>query len=481
MNKNDTNKMEKIVNLCKRRGFIFPSSEIYGGAGSVWDYGPVGVLLKNNVKAAWWRDMVQLRDDIVGLDSSILMHPRVWEASGHITAFHDPLVECKKCHKRYREDYLLEGKYGEVDTKDGKPHCPDKKCNGELTQSKQFNLMFKTFMGPVEDSASTTYLRPETAQGIFTDFKQVLEVSRKKLPFGIAQIGKVFRNEITPGNFTFRTREFEQMEIEWFCKPFTRSNTNKGTNTNKHEKTSDEWHKYWIKERFDWYQKYGIKKENLKLRKHSKDELAHYAKAATDVEYKFPFGWSELEGIANRQDFDLKQHEKYSGKDIKYFDQDSKKKFWPYVIEPSGGVDRATLAFLVDAYEEIQNSECRMQNDNSKSKNGRKPGEIVLHLHPKLAPYKVAILPLVKKDKRLVKMAKEIYDEFKQFWFVAYDEVASIGRRYRRQDEIGTPYCITVDFDSLKDKAVTVRDRDTMKQDRIKIKELAGYLMGEIC
>jgi len=435
--------MEKIVNLCKRRGLIFPSSEIYGGTGSVWDYGPYGVLLKNNIKAAWWRDMIQLRDDIVPQDSSILMHPKVWEASGHISSFSDPLVECKKCHHRFREDHLREGKYGNIVGKGGKVICPD--CGGEMTESKMFNLMFKTFMGPVEDSSHTTYLRPETAQGIFANFKTVLEVSRKKLPFGIAQIGKSFRNEITPGNFTFRTREFEQMEIEYFV----------------HPKEAESWYDKWIKIREKWYREYGIRKDNLRLRKHSKKELAHYAKGATDVEYKFPFGWSELEGIANRTDYDLKQHEKFSGHEMTYFEEEGMKRFYPYVIEPSGGVDRATLAFIVDAYHE---------NDQ---------GEVFLRLNPKLSPIKVAIFPLVKKEK-LPDIAKEIYDELKQLWFVQYDDSGSVGRRYRRQDEIGTPYCVTVDFESQKKNTVTVRDRDSMKQERIKIKELTEYFKKKL-
>lgn len=466
MKRNESELMNKIVSLCKRRGFIFQGSEIYGGTGSVWDYGPMGALLKNNVKAAWWQDMVQLRDDIVGLDSAILMNPKVWEASGHVSGFHDPLVECRKCHKRYREDHILEGRYGNVVGKDGRTVCPDKKCGGKLTESRQFNLMFKTFMGPVEDSAHTTYLRPETAQGIFVNFKNVLETSRKKLPFGIAQIGKAFRNEITPGNFTFRTREFEQFEIEYFVDP----------------RDADKIYKVTIETRRKWYQKYGIKKENLRLREHNKKELAHYAKAATDIEYNFPFEWSELEGIANRQDFDLKQHEKFSGQDLKYFDEENKEKFIPFVIEPSGGVDRATLAFLVDAFEEIQTANLKSQNDNSKSKienRDRESGEIVLHLHPKLAPIKVAIFPLVKKDK-LPQIAKDIYKELKQYWFVQYDDVGSVGKRYRRQDEIGTPFCITVDFETLKNKTVTVRDRDSMKQVRIKIKELKNYLQEKL-
>lgn len=465
-NQKGNNLMEKIVSLCKRRGFVFQGSEIYGGTGSVWDYGPMGVLLKNNVKAMWWRDMVQMRDDIVGLDSAILMNPKVWEASGHVSGFHDPLVECKKCHKRFRQDHLDEimtktGGGGTTDDwnnfseKDKEYLLCKKGEKHEFTESRQFNLMFKTFMGPVEDSAHATYLRPETAQGIFVNFKNVLETSRKKLPFGIAQIGKAFRNEITPGNFTFRTREFEQMELEYFVNP----------------KEAEKCHKEWIEVRKEWYLQYGIKKENLKLREHDKKELAHYAKAATDVEYKFPFGWSELEGIANRQDFDLKQHEKFSGIDLKYFSEETKEKFIPFVIEPSGGVDRATLAFLVDAYSETP----LRQGFEGQAEKGRSPGEVVLHLHPKLAPIKVAVFPLVKKE-GLPKIAHEIYDELKLDWQVMYDEAGSVGKRYRRQDEIGTPFCITVDFDSLKNKTVTVRDRDSMKQEVVKIKELKNYL-----
>jgi glycyl-tRNA synthetase len=435
--------MEKIVNLCKRRGIIFPSSEIYGGTGSVWDYGPYGAVIKKNVKDLWIRDMVQLRDDMVMQDSSILMNPKVWEASGHISSFTDPLVECKSCHHRFREDHILEGRYGNVVGKDGKAICPD--CGGTLTESKMFNLMFKTFMGPVEDSAHTAFLRPETAQGIFVNFKLVLETSRKKIPFGIAQIGKSFRNEITPGNFTFRTREFEQMEIEYFVRP----------------EDADKWYEKWIKIREKWYRDYGIKKDNLRLRKHSKKELAHYAKGATDIEYKFPFGWSELEGIANRADYDLKQHEKFSGHDMTYFEEEGMKKYYPYVIEPSGGVDRAILALIVDAYDE---------NDK---------GEVFLRLDPRISPVKIAVFPLVNKEKLPI-IAKQIYDELKQFWFVQYDDSGSVGRRYRRQDEIGTPYCVTVDFDSPKKNTVTVRDRDSMKQERVKIKDLTQYLKEKL-
>ncbi|NLY76339.1 MAG: glycine--tRNA ligase [Firmicutes bacterium] len=426
--------MEKIVSLAKRRGFIFQSSEIYGGLNSCWDYGPLGVELKNNVKRAWWRKVVQERDDMVGLDASILMHPKVWEASGHVAGFTDPLVDCKQCKQRFRADHL-EG-----------DRCPD--CGGELTEARQFNLMFKTFMGPVEDSAAVVYLRPETAQGIFVNFNNVLTSTRMKLPFGVAQIGKSFRNEITPGNFTFRTREFEQMEIEYFVKPGT----------------DEESHKQWIEQRFQWYLDLGLTKERLRLRAHAPDELAHYAKGCYDIEYYFPMGWSELEGIANRTDFDLKRHAEYSGQRIDYFDQEANEHYVPYVIEPSAGADRATLAFLLDAYcEEPANDEIR----------------VVLKLHRALAPYKVAVLPLSRKEP-LMKMAKEIEKELRKYWMVDYDDAKAIGRRYRRQDEIGTPYCVTVDFQSLEDQAVTVRDRDSMEQERIPVAELVKYLMEKL-
>lgn len=426
--------MEKIVSLCRRRGFIFPSSEIYGGLSSCWDYGPLGVELKNNVKKAWWQTVVQQRDDIVGLDTSIFMHPRVWEASGHLEGFSDPLVECKSCHLRWRANEL-----------DGNV-CPS--CGGELTQPRQFNLMFKTFMGPVEDEASVVYLRPETAQGIFVNFQNVVNTTRKKLPFGIAQIGKSFRNEITTGNFIFRSREFEQMEIEYFVKPGT----------------DKEWFNYWLKERFNWYIELGIKEENLKLRPHDRGELAHYAKECYDIDYQFPMGLSELEGVANRGDFDLVQHARDSGKSLTYLDEDSKEHIVPYIIEPSAGVDRSVLAFLCDAYdEEPDKDEIR----------------VVLHLHPTLAPYKAAILPLSRKEP-LAKVAKEIYAEVRQCWMAGYDDAQSIGRRYRRQDEIGTPYCITVDFQSLEDKQVTIRERDSMKQIRIPISELNNTLAAKL-
>ncbi len=426
--------MEKIVSLCRRRGYIFPSSEIYGGLSSTWDYGPLGVELKGNVKKAWWQAVVQRRDDMVGLDTSILMHPKVWAASGHLEGFSDPLVECKGCHQRWRADELKGDK------------CPS--CQGELTEPKQFNLMFKTTMGPVEDEASIVYLRPETAQGIFVNFQNVINTTRKKLPFGIAQIGKSFRNEITTGNFIFRSREFEQMEIEYFVKP----------------DTDEEWFQYWLNERLSWYQNLGIKKEHLRLRRHTSGELAHYAKCCSDIQYLFPMGWEELEGIANRGDFDLVQHAKSSGKSLDYFDDEAKERFVPYIIEPSAGVDRSVLAFLIDAYdEEPDKDEIR----------------VVLRLHPSLAPYKVAILPLSRKEV-LTRVAKEIYADLRQCWMVSYDDAQSIGRRYRRQDEIGTPFCVTVDFESLEDKQATIRDRDSMKQIRVPIKKLAEVLAAKL-
>ncbi|MFC2016409.1 glycine--tRNA ligase [Chloroflexota bacterium] len=426
--------MEKIVSLCQRRGFIFPSSEIYGGLSSCWDYGPLGVELKRNIKEAWWRAMVQERDDMAGLDASILMHPQIWAASGHIKEFTDPLVECKSCHLRWRSDDL-EGN-----------RCPS--CGGELTEPRLFNLMFKTFMGPVEEEASVVYLRPETAQGMFVNFQNVLNTTRKRLPFGIAQIGKAFRNEITTGNFIFRSREFEQMEIEFFVKPGT----------------DGEWFNYWLEERLNWYVKLGIKKETLRLREHAKEELAHYARACFDIDYLFPMGWAELEGIANRGDFDLVQHAKSSGKSLDYFDDETKEHFIPYVIEPSAGVDRPLLAFLCDAYdEELDKDEIR----------------VLLHLHPTLAPIKVAILPLSRRE-NLVKVAKEVYADLRQHWMVSYDDAQSVGRRYRRQDEIGTPFCVTVDFQSLEDNQVTIRDRDSMNQIRVPIAELRKTLQAKL-
>jgi glycyl-tRNA synthetase len=424
--------MDQIVSLCKRRGFIFQNSEIYGGLGNTWDYGPLGVELKKNVKNAWWRSVVYEREDMEGLDAAILMHPETWVASGHVANFTDPLVDCKKCKKRFREDHL-----------ENAEACPE--CGGELTEARQFNLMFKTFVGPVEDQSSTVYLRPETAQGIFVNFSNILTAMRRKIPFGIAQIGKAFRNEITPGNFTFRTREFEQMEIEFFVKPGT----------------DQEWHDYWVKERFEWYKKYGIRPENLRLREHGKDEMAHYAKSCFDVEYLFPMGWSELEGIANRTDFDLKQHAEYSKKSLIYFDEEAREKYFPYVIEPSAGADRATLAFMVDAYRE----------EEVKGKT-----RAFLSFHPDIAPIKVAVLPLLRNRPEIVELCKKIKNTLIKQYVATYDDTGSIGKLYRRQDEIGTPYCITVDVESLDDQAVTIRERDSMSQERISVEKVLEYL-----
>jgi len=515
--------MDKIVSLSKRRGFIFQSSEIYGGLGSAWDYGPLGVELKNNVKRLWWRDNVYLRDDMVGLDAAITMHPKVWEASGHLASFSDPFTGCAECGRHYRADQIHDALWSSrwvrslrerltkgnnavreiekwlngdgkklapnlpavkrpeeiksldaasdlrvVDAFDqlggspnpyeveaiikpfllGQSHlcCPN--CGGvHLSPPKPASLMLETFLGPVKETATKTYLRPETAQGIFVNFDNVLQASRKKLPFGIAQIGKAFRNEITPGNFTFRTREFEQMEIEFFVLPGT----------------DEEWHQKWIDERFAWYLRYGIRKENIRLREHEKDELAHYAKRTADIEYLFPMGWSELEGVANRADFDLKQHSQYSGKALEYFDEESKQKIIPYVIEPSAGADRSTLAFLVDAYHE---EEVR----------GEK--RVVLKFHPELAPIKIAVLPLLKKNDRIVETAKEITADLRRRWYAVYDDTASIGRLYRRQDEVGTPFCVTVDVQTVGDEKapaddkVTIRDRNTMEQVRVSLSTL---------
>jgi len=436
-----------IVELCKKRGIIFPSSEIYGGFRSTWDYGPLGVELKENVKRQWWRSMVQLRDDVVGLDSSILMHPRVWESSGHLENFSDPLVECVDCHKRERADHLLES-LGAASL--AGVTCPS--CGGRLTDPKNFNLMFKTYAGPVQDEGNVVWMRPETAQGMFVDFATIQRTSRLKVPFGIAQMGKSFRNEITPGNFIFRTREFEQMEMEFFVEPGT----------------DEEWHQYWIDARTDWYVQLGMRRENLRLREHGADEMSHYAKRTVDIEYYFPdasMGWSELEGLANRTDFDLKAHEAGSGQDLTYYDQVNDHRFHPYVIEPAAGATRATLAFLYDAYRVEQAPDAQ----------GKLQERTVLRLDPRLAPYKVAVLPLSKKD-TLTPLAREVFDQLKGRWMCEYDETQSIGRRYRRQDEIGTPLCVTVDFDSLEDRAVTVRDRDTMGQDRVSLDRLVAYV-----
>jgi len=426
-----TVEMDKIVSLCKRRGIIFQNSEIYGGIGNTWDYGPLGVELKRNVKDAWWKSVVYERDDMEGLDAAILMNPATWKASGHLESFTDPLVDCKKCKHRFKLDDV-EG-----------TRCPD--CGGELTKARSFNLMFKTFVGPVEDSASVAYLRPETAQGIFVNFLNVQKMMRRKIPFGIAQIGKAFRNEITPGNFTFRTREFEQMEIEYFVKPGT----------------DEECYQHWVKERFNWYLDLGIKKENLRLREHAQNELAHYAKSCVDIEYLFPMGWSELEGIANRGDFDLSQHSQHSGKELNYFDEETKEKYIPCVIEPSAGADRATLAILIDAYREEK---------------VRKEKRVVLQLQNRLAPIKVAVLPLLRNRPDIVETARSIADDLRREFKAVYDDTASIGRLYRRQDEVGTPYCVTVDVQSIDDRQVTVRDRDSMQQARVPIEGIKAYL-----
>jgi len=431
--------MDKIVSLSKRRGFIFPSSEIYGGIGSSYDYGHYGVLLKNNVKAEWWRSLLRERDDVVALDSAIIQHPRTWEASGHIAGFTDPLVDCRTCKRRYRADKLEDGQCGE---KPSKP--PGEGPNCDLTEARNFNLMFQTTVGPVQDEGSTVFLRPETAQGIFLNFKHYLQFARKKPPFGIAQVGKSFRNEITPGNFVFRMREFEQMEMEFFVPPAE----------------ADKWYDFWKQARFDWYVKLGIRPDHLRLRPHDADELSHYSSATSDVEYLYPIGWQELEGIANRGDFDLRQHAEYSRQNLEYVDTASGERYLPYVIEPAAGADRATLAFLCDAYDEDEiEGETRT----------------VLRLHPALAPVKAAVLPLVKKDGQ-PEVAREIVAALRERLQVEYDEGGAIGRRYRRQDEIGTPWSITVDHQSLDDRTVTVRDRDSLQQDRVAIDALADEL-----
>jgi glycyl-tRNA synthetase len=430
--------LDTIVNLCKRRGFIFPSSDIYGGLRSTWDYGPLGVELKRNVKQAWWRHMVQLRDDVVGLDAAILMAPKTWEASGHVETFNDPLVECLNCHQRFRADHLPES--------GACPNCGQKK----FTDARNFNLMFKTHLGPIEDATSAVWLRPETAQGIFVNFKNVQTTARKKLPFGIAQIGKSFRNEITPGNFVYRTREFEQMEMEFFVEPGT----------------DQKWMQYWIDERMSWYRTYGISADRIRLREHEQDELSHYSNRTVDIEYAFPWTeWGELEGIASRTDFDLTQHQKFSGEDLTYFDQERNERFIPYVIEPAAGADRATLAFLIDAYTE----------DEARTAKGEVDKRTVLKFHHALAPNKVAVLPLSRNEK-LVPTARDLAAKLRAHWNIDYDDAGAIGRRYRRQDEVGTPFCVTVDFDSLEDGAATVRDRDTMAQDRVPIADLVAYL-----
>jgi glycyl-tRNA synthetase len=433
----DTVTMEKIVALCKRRGFIFQSSEIYGGLASTYDYGHYGVLLKNNVKAEWMRELIQKRDDVVALDAAILMHPKTWEASGHLAGFTDPLVQCLgECKKRWREDHLREVQ------PEGELRCPE--CGGALSEPRQFNLMFETNMGPVVEEGSTVYLRPETAQGIFVNFKNVLQFSRKKPPFGIAQIGKAFRNEITPGNFIFRTREFEQMELEYFVPP----------------DEAQDWYRYWLAERERWYTDLGVRADHLRLREHGPDELSHYSSATSDIEYLFPMGWSELEGIANRGDFDLTQHSKFSGEKLEYVDTVTGERYIPHVIEPSAGADRAALAFMVDAYDE-EEVEGRLRT--------------VLRLHPRLAPIKVAVLPHLNKD-GLPERARELYEALRDRIPAEYDAGGSIGKRYRRQDEIGTPWGVTIDHTTLEDDTVTLRDRDSLEQIRIPASEVGDEL-----
>jgi len=449
--------MDAITSLAKRRGIVFPSSEIYGGLRSSWDYGPLGVELKRNVKEAWWRSMVQLRDDVVGLDAAIIMAPKVWEASGHLEVFTDPLVECLNCHQRFRADHIegfhapQSGHEADETTVDlaAKPRCPN--CgHDKFTDPRNFNLMFKTHMGPLEDEGAAVYLRPETAQAMFVDFVTIQQATRRKVPFGIAQIGKSFRNEITPGNFIFRLREFEQMEMEFFVEPGT----------------DEEWHEYWINERLQWYVDLGLTKDNLRLREHARDELSHYSKRTVDIEYRFPFtDWGELEGIANRTDFDLKRHTEYSGQDLSYFDADQDRRYFPFVIEPAAGVDRALLAFLLDAYRE----------EEAPTAGGKTERRTVLKLHRDLAPVKVAVLPLSRND-ALVPEARRVFDLVKPRWMAQYDDAGSIGRRYRRQDEVGTPYCVTIDFETLEDRAVTVRDRDSMQQDLLPIEGLTAFL-----
>ena len=428
---------ETIVNLAKKRGFVFQSSEIYGGIRSAYDYGPLGAQLLRNVKDQWWRSMVQMRDDIVGIDSAVIQSPKVWVASGHLASFSDPLVECRECHNRFRLDKL-----------ENPGQCPSCGTKDSFTEPREFNLMFRTHMGPVESDDNSVYLRPETAQGIFINFENVRRTARKRLPFGIAQVGKSFRNEITPGQFVFRTREFEQMEMEFFC----------------HPDEADEWFRYWVDERRNWYIDLGMTEANLQFREHEQDELSHYSSGTYDVDYLFPWGWDELEGIANRTDFDLKAHAEYSGEDLTYFDPATNERFTPYVIEPAAGATRTTFAFLIDAYEE---EEVRGEQ------------RTVLKLDPRLSPVKVAVLPLSKKED-LVSVTGRVADLLRSRWMIEVDVTQSIGRRYRRQDEIGTPYAITVDFDTLDDDEVTVRDRDTMAQDRIPIESLVAYLSDRL-
>jgi glycyl-tRNA synthetase len=436
--------MDTIVSLCRRRGFVFPSSEIYGGLGSSYDYGHYGVLLKENVKARWLEAMVQEREDIVALDSSIILHPRVWEASGHVGGFTDPLVDCRTCKLRFRADHLDDASCGRRPSKK-----PGETSDCDLTEARHFNLMFETRVGPVEESGSKVYLRPETAQGIFVNFKNVAQLARRKPPFGIAQVGKSFRNEITPGNFIFRTLEFEQMEMEYFVPPGE----------------ADEWFRYWVEERVTWHRRYGVRAGRLRVRPHEPDELSHYSSATSDIEYLFPIGWSELEGIANRGDYDLRQHTEHSGTKLEWFDAGTGDRFVPYVIEPALGVNRSMLAFLVDAYDEEEVA-------------GR--SRTVLRLHPQIAPVKAAVLPLIGKDSQMVERARRLFEELRRVASVEYDDNAQIGRRYRRQDEIGTPFAFTIDEQTLEDDTVTIRDRDSLEQERIALARVREHLLDRV-
>jgi glycyl-tRNA synthetase len=451
-----SDRVDAVVNLSKRRGFVYPSSEIYGGTRSAWDYGPLGVELKENIRRAWWQAVVRGREDVVGIDSSVILAPQVWEASGHLNAFVDPLTECKQCHRRFRADQLIEA----FEERKGRPPegglaevgCPNCGTKGQFTEPRDFNGLLSTRIGPVQDEGSIHYLRPETAQGIFVNYANVQGTARMKLPFGIGQTGKSFRNEITPGNFIFRTREFEQMEMEFFVVPGT----------------DEEWHEYWLKQRWDWYVDLGINPENLRFYEHPREKLSHYSKRTVDIEYRFQFGgstWAELEGIANRTDFDLKTHAEHSGVDLSYFDQAAGERFVPFVIEPAAGLTRCVLAFLLDAYDV----------DEAPNAKGGIDKRTVLRFDPRLAPVKAAVLPL-SRHADLSPMAREVAAELRKRWNVEYDDAGAIGRRYRRQDEIGTPYCVTIDFDSLDDQAVTVRDRDTMAQERIGVGALVDWL-----
>ena len=452
-------RIDSVVSLAKRRGFVFPSSEIYGGTRSAWDYGPLGVELKDNVRRQWWRTMVQQRDDVVGLDSAVVLARQVWEASGHVNEFVDPLTECQSCHKRFRADHLEEAyeeKHGQRPAGLADINCPNCGNKGTFTEPRMFNGLMKTYLGPVESEEGLHYLRPETAQGIFVNFANVMTASRRKPPFGIAQVGKSFRNEITPGNFIFRTREFEQMEMEFFVVPGT----------------DEQWHEYWLDERWNWYRDLGISEANLRRYEHPKDKLSHYSKRTVDIEYRFRFGgteFAELEGIANRTDFDLATHSKHSGVDLSYFDQDKGERWTPYVIEPAAGLTRAVLAFLLEAYDE----------DTAPNTKGGVDKRTVMRFDPRLAPVKAAVLPL-SRNPQLSPKARQLAADLRQRWHVEFDDAGAIGRRYRRQDEIGTPYCVTVDFDTLDDDAVTVRNRDTMAQERVALGQIERYLLERL-